>query len=194
MDTSHFLRHMHRQRFLWTWAIANLMGGAIISGLENYGLQFMATLILAGATLGALQGAVIRSGRFRWWPVVSAVGWIVGAFVMALSQGLYRPLVDLLYGYLGLWEVFWLNVVITPIPVLGMALAQSLLLARQGRPIGIWLAASLVGAVLQGATSAALCLWLCPMAQPFSIVVGALGWAAYGLLTGAAGMRLLVLR
>ncbi|MGF1535838.1 MAG: hypothetical protein ACFB4J_05025 [Elainellaceae cyanobacterium] len=183
-------RPTHRHRFLLAWAIANFIGGAIVNGLENYGLQFMATLLLAGAILGSLQGAVIRSSQLRWWPVASAIGWIVGAYFMAFSQGLYRPLVDLLHTHLGLREGFWLNVIAAPIPVLGMALAQSLLLGRQGRPVWGWLVASLAGAILQGGTSAALCPWLCPISRPFVIVVGGLGWGAYGLLTGVAGMRL----
>lgn len=184
------LQHPQRYRFLWAWAIANLIGGAIISGLENYGLQFVATLLLAGAILGSLQRLVIQSSRLRWWPVVSAVGWIAGTYLMVFSQGLYQPVVDLLSTYFGLWEAFWLNAVTAPIPVFGMALAQSLLLTRQCRPIWPWLTASLAGAVLQGITGATLCLVLCPIARPFSILAGALAWATYGLLTSAVGMRL----
>lgn len=60
-DLAHHLSETVHQRD----AIANLVGCAIISGLEIYGLQFMATLPLAGAILGSLQGAVIRSSQLR---------------------------------------------------------------------------------------------------------------------------------
>ncbi|MGB3310073.1 MAG: hypothetical protein WBG32_01275 [Nodosilinea sp.] len=173
-------------KFLAAWVGANLAGGFIVGFLENNGLQFMATLILTGAIVGSLQWLVLRPlGGFRWWPVASALGWIVSTMLQSLIQGLYTPLVNGLWQTFGLWEVFWLNVVTGPLMIWGMAIAQGLILRRRGLSLGSWVVLSLVGGAIYGAMSAALC-WFCPILPPLwagGIVTG-FGWAAYGIATG----------
>ncbi|NEP18279.1 MAG: hypothetical protein F6J97_15470 [Leptolyngbya sp. SIO4C1] len=176
-------------KFLSLWIAANLLGGFFVGLLENNGLQFMATLILTGAIVGSLQWWVLRQTEsgLRWWPLVSALGWIASTFLMIFSQGLYSPVVNFLWQQFGLWEVFWLNLVTGPISILGMALAQGYLLSRRGRFIGPWLLASLLGGAAYGMVSASLCAAVC-QALPTALVglVNGAGWAAYGLFTGAA--------
>jgi hypothetical protein len=184
-------------RFLIVWIGANLLGGFIVGLLENNGLQFMATLILTGAIVGSLQWVVLRKtgSGFRWWPVASAIGWIVGTLVVSGSYALFPPISDGLRNQFGLWEVFWLNLVTTPISVLAMALAQSLILSGKSRSAGVavgsWLLASIIGGAMLGAVSAALCAAFC-QALP-SVLVGlvdSLGWAVYGLVTGLSWLWL----
>lgn len=188
-------------RFLFLWVLANLIGGFLAGFLEDNGLQFMATLVLTGAIVGTAQWLVLRPwGGFRWWPVASAIGWIVGTFSASLLQGLYRPAVDFLWHQVGLWEVFWINLIAQPLWVLTMAIAQGIILRRRAlrrvppasnRPVGVWILASLAGAVGHGAVSASLCAAWCP-ALPSALVgiVNGLGWATYGLITGLVVIKL----
>lgn len=178
-------------RFLAAWVGANLVGGFVVGYLENNGLQFMATLILTGAILGSLQWCVLRlvlsrGSGLRWWPLASALGWIASTLLTTLMQGLYTPVVDGLWQTFGLWEVFWLSLVAEPLMILGMAIAQGLILRRRGLSLGSWVLVSLVGGALQGAASAAVCAGYCPILPPLwtgGIVYG-FGWAVYGLVTG----------
>ncbi|MGG6237109.1 hypothetical protein ACQ4N7_00590 [Nodosilinea sp. AN01ver1] len=176
-------------RFLAAWVGANLAGGFVVGFLENNGLQFMATLILTGAIVGSLQWWVLRLGlgsSFRWWPVASALGWIVSTLLKTLMQGFYTPVVDGLWQTFGLWEVFWLNLITGPLMIWGMAIAQGLILRRRGLSFGHWVVISLVGGALQGAASAALCAGYCPILPPLWAggIVAGFGWAVYGLVTG----------
>ncbi|MGB3613791.1 MAG: hypothetical protein WBA10_08360 [Elainellaceae cyanobacterium] len=181
-------------QFLALWIGANFFGGTVVGFLENNGLQFAATLILAGAILGVLQWGVLRYAGYpaRWWPMASALGWIGGTLVRAFGQDLYYPMAMALWQQFGLWESLWLNVVGDPISVLGMAIAQSLVLRRRGRWT-VWLLASLMGGIGLGVVSSGLCAAFCPSLS--RTVVGGLyglGWATYGLVTGIAwrfGMR-----
>lgn len=179
-------RRSRPARFLAVWVLANLVGGFITGFLESNGLQFMATLVLTGAIVGTLQWLVLRPwGGFRWWPLASTIGWIVSTLINSLSDPLTDPIVTFLWNQVGLWEVFWLNVVNQPLWILGMAIAQALVLRQRGRPVKQWLLASLVGAASQGAVSASLCAAFC-QALPLWLVgiVNGLGWATYGLVTG----------
>jgi len=180
--------------FLVLWVGANFLGGTIVGVLENNGLQFAATLVLAGAIVGSLQWGVLRYTGYsaRWWPVASALGWIGGTLLRTFGQDLYRPVATALWQQFGLWDALWINVVAAPIAVLCMAIAQSLVLGRRGRWM-VWLLASLVGGIGLGVVSSGLCAAFCPSLS--RQVVGALygaGWATYGLVTGIAwrfGMR-----
>jgi hypothetical protein len=125
----------------------------------------------------------------RWWPLASALGWIGGNLVQASSHALYRPLVDFLWAHLGLWEVFWLNIVTNPIPFAAMAIAQGVVLIQyrqfSARTIGLWVLASAIAGAVYGGVSASLCLALCYSLPRILIgVVAGGGWAAYGLITG----------
>ncbi|PSN11562.1 hypothetical protein C7293_23795 [filamentous cyanobacterium CCT1] len=178
-------------RFLAAWVGANLAGGFVVGFLENNGLQFMATLILTGAIVGSLQWCVLRvvlsrGGGLRWWPLASALGWIVSALLRSLMQGLYAPVVNGLWQTFGFWEVFWLNLVTGPLMIWGMAIAQGLILRRRGLSLWGWVVLSLVGGALQGAASAALCAGYCPILPPLWAggIVAGFGWAVYGLVTG----------
>lgn len=189
-------------RFLFFWVLANLIGGFLAGFLEANGLQFMATLVLTGAIVGTAQGLVLRPwGGFRWWPVASAIGWVVSTFSSSLLQGLYRPAVDFLWHRVGLWEVFWINLITQPLWVLAMAIAQGVILRHRASrsvppkwncPAGVWILASLVGAVGHGAVSATLCAAWCPaLPSTFVGIVNGLGWATYGLVTGIVVIKLL---
>ncbi|HSM80887.1 MAG TPA: hypothetical protein VLS96_04335 [Nodosilinea sp.] len=181
-------------RFLGLWVGANLVGGFVIGLLESNGLQFMATLVLTGAVVGTAQWLVLKpQGGFRWWPLASALGWIVSTLAVASLGGVYQPVANLLWQTFGLWEVFWLNLVRAPLAVVGMALAQGWLLQRHGRfaagqaapTLWGWLGVSVLGAALQGAVSATLCALLCAVLPSLLVgLVNGLGWAAYGLVTG----------
>lgn len=181
--------------FLTAWVLANFLGGFFAGFLENNGLQFMATSILTGAIVGSLQWFVLRPmGGFRWWPLASALGWIVSASLKSLMQGIYTPVADALWRTFGLWEVFWLVVVIGPLMIWGMAIAQMLILshrtgrsvfAQGNRQVWGWLAVSLLGSAAIGGVSAALCAAFCQsLPQTLVGLVQGLGWAAYGLVTG----------
>ncbi|HEY9818928.1 MAG TPA: hypothetical protein V6D20_24430 [Candidatus Obscuribacterales bacterium] len=181
-------------RFLVFWVGANFLGGFVVGLLENNGLQFMATLVLTGAIVGTAQWLVLKSqGGFRWWPLASALGWIVSTLGVIALSGVYQSVAVLLWQAFGLWEVFWLNLVREPLVVMGMALAQGWILQQHGRfPTGqvvptpwSWLLVSLLGGALQGAGSAALCALLCQSLPSLLVgLVNGLGWAAYGLTTG----------
>ncbi|MEM1310120.1 MAG: hypothetical protein AAGF98_11650 [Cyanobacteria bacterium P01_H01_bin.153] len=182
-------------RALTAWIVANFIGGCIIGYLESNGLQFMATLLLSGAIAGSLQWVALkwlgRRGR-RWalWPLASLVGWIVGVMLsLSLSEPIGYVVNSL--GSMGLWEVFWLNVVIRPLWITVMAIAQGNILSfsmpSRAKMIGIWLLASWVGAALHGAIAAALCRAYCQALPNLLIgIVEGSGWAAYGVVTGLA--------
>lgn len=178
------------------WIAANFLGGAIIGHLENNGLQFMATLALSGAVTGTLQWGVFkwagsRGLRWRLWPLVSSLGWIAGVM---LSLGL-SPVINLLINDLlrqhGLWEAFWLNLFNRPLWITVMAIAQGSILSfstqTRARTVGLWLAASWLGAALQGAIGAVLCRAYCQtIPTPLIGVVDGSGWGLYGIVTGLA--------
>ncbi|MBD0336261.1 MAG: hypothetical protein ICV62_12290 [Cyanobacteria bacterium Co-bin13] len=179
--------------FLLMWVLANLLGGFVVGFLESNGMQFAATLVLTGAVLGTLQWSVLRHTvqQVRWWPWASALGWIVGSLVLSLSIDLYTPLVNALWQQFGLWEVFWLNLVTGPVPVLTMALAQALVLNRRIRP-SQWLLVNLAAGVVKGGVGAAMCAAVCP-SLPIALVgiVNGVAWTTYGVITGIALLYLL---
>jgi hypothetical protein len=167
------------------------VGGFIAGFLENNGLQFMAPLVLTGAIVGTSQWLVLRHwSGFRWWPLASAIGWIISTLINSLSYPLTNPVVQFLGEHVGLWEVFWLNVIDQPLWILGMAIAQALVLRQRGRPAKLWMLASLVGAALQGAISASLCAAFCQVLPVWLVgIVNGLGWATYGLVTGLVALQ-----
>ena len=124
------------------------------------------------------------------WPTASAMGWIIST---ALSSFHIRldSLTETLASQVGLWEVFWLNLLLQPTWIIGMAIFQGLILGyrtrRRGRVLGVWLAASCLGAAIHGATSAALCRQFCwTLPRPLLGIIEAKGWAVYSIITGLA--------
>ncbi|MGJ3251001.1 MAG: hypothetical protein ACFE0J_07705 [Elainellaceae cyanobacterium] len=191
---------LHRSRFLLRWVLATLLGGFIVGFLEENGMQFAATLFWAGAIVGSLQWVVLRQvmQRVQWWPLTSTIGWIAGSLILTLSGSFYRPIVETLWNHLGLWEVFWLNIVTGPIPISGMAIAQGLVLRQHtqspARTVGLWIVASAIAGAVKGGTSAAVCAAICYSLPSILVgIVAGLGWAAYGVLTGLMLLRLLTL-
>lgn len=187
-------------KFLLVWIIANSIGGFLIGFLENNGAQFTATLLLSGAIIGSMQWAVfiwigLKGLQWLLWPTASALGWIIGT---RLSSSFIRidSLTETLVSQVGLWEVFWINLLREPTWIICMAVVQGMILGyrtrRRGRILGVWLAASCLGAAIHGATSATLCRQFC-RTLPRSLVgiVDAKGWAVYGIITGLALLWLL---
>lgn len=182
-------------KFLLVWIIANSIGGFLIGFLENNGAQFMATLFFSGAIIGSLQWVVFRwmgTKGLQWtlWPIASALGWIISTALSSLPISL-DSLIGTLVSQTGLWEVFWLNLLLQPIWIICMAIVQGMILGyrtrRRGRILGVWLAASCLGAAIHGATSAVLCSQFCQtLPRPLVGIVEAKGWAVYGIITGLA--------
>ena len=184
-----------KMTFLLAWVMANAIGGFLIGFLENNGAQFMATLFLSGAIIGSLQWGLLRwrgyRGRgWKFWPLVSSFGWIIGTLLSSVSISIDST-VDALTAQFGLWDVFWLNLILQPIWVFGMAIAQGLILSHYNRPkmrtLVIWVVASCLGAALHGAVGAWFCNAFCPILSSTTTgLVQAKGWAAYGIVTGLA--------
>lgn len=179
-------------KFIALWVAANFLGGFLVGFLENNGLQFMATLFLTGTVVGSLQWAVLRqvSGRVRWWPLASAIGWIIGTmlFVSYPGQNLHSSLVEALSSQFDLWDWFWHSLITSMLWIFGMAIAQALVLSRRGHFSGVWLLSSLTGGAIQGVVGTGLCAAFCRDLPPTlvgAVVTGA-SWAAYGIVTSTA--------
>lgn len=178
-------------KFLLAWILANAVGGFLIGFLENNGAQFMATLLFSGAIIGSLQWLIFRwigTRGLHWvlWPLASALGWIVSATLSILMPAPGFIAAD---SGSGLWEVLWLNLINQPVWILGMAIAQGIILSYHRRQrlriLGVWLLASCLGAVLHGAVSVVICSTVCQTLPNILIgMVQAKGWGIYGVVTG----------
>lgn len=182
-------------KFLMFWIAANFLGGFIAGFLENNGLQFVSTLFLTGAIVGSLQWCVLRQfgQRFRWWAIASAIGWILGSFLVAFGQTLYAPLSLFLWRQFGLWEVFWTSLVTAPVWIIAMATNQSFMIDHRTHFSPVWILSSLLGAVVQGAVSSIACENICQQV-PIAGLSEGLGWSAYGMITGIAFLFLFLER
>ena len=189
-----------KTNLLLAWIIANSVGGFLIGFLENNGAQFMATLFLSGAVVGSLQWIVLRSMGKRglpWviWPIASGLGWILSTLLSIVTLST-TTIAGSLMAQFGLWEAFWINLILRPIEISCMAAAQGVILGYsthfKARILGIWILASCLGGALHGAVSALLCDAFCPV-LPSAIVgiVHSMGWAAYGITTGIALVQIL---
>jgi hypothetical protein len=79
----------------WRWAGASLVGmgspfvASDLLGLANIEIPFFVPVCVAagGLLTGWLQGGLLRhlSGRFRWWLVASAAGWVLAAAPAAIA-------------------------------------------------------------------------------------------------------------
>ncbi|MBE7383509.1 MAG: hypothetical protein F6J95_019090 [Leptolyngbya sp. SIO1E4] len=181
-------------KFLLAWIVANFIGGFWVGYFEDNGMQFMATIVYTGIFIGTLQWAVLwwaGNRRSRWWlwPLVSALGWNFGITLLLFSVSFIGDIANGLAHQFGLWATFWSNLMLGPIWVSFMAIAQGVLLSRrtqfQGSVLGIWLLASWFGGAVNGATGAALCSAYCQvLPQALIGLVNGAGWGAYGLITG----------
>lgn len=182
---------------LWgLWIIASAVGGAVV-GLLEARFQFLATLVLAGFVVGIAQWLVLRVYIARAWPWIIATGiGVVLGNLLRLNMSSDAQLVTFLWERLGLWEVFWLNVVNQPI-VLGITSLLQWLILRRYRQSIWWIPISLVGGMLLGATSATFCYVGCDAvassinAQVSTALTYASGWVAYGVVTGGLIARLI---
>ncbi|MEM1253926.1 MAG: hypothetical protein AAGI69_15965 [Cyanobacteria bacterium P01_H01_bin.21] len=185
--------HKQKTKLFLAWIFANAIGGFLVGFLESNGAQFLATLFLSGAILGTSQWLIFRwlnAKSLRWtlWPVVSALGWIVGVMlsllVSPIKDVVLLPLQD------SAWELFWINLINQPMFIFGMAIAQGIILSYHARhrlrALGVWLLASCTGAALHGAIGVILCRSVCQI-QPIGLgIVESKGWGLYGIITGIA--------
>ncbi len=172
-------------QFLSLWVMATFLGGFLINFLENNGLQFAATLLLSGAIIGSLQWIVLKytrgfinicsDRRLRYWPLVSALGWITGTVSYALFIGLFYPFTNFLLAQLGLQDDIWLIGIALSFWSLCMAIAQSFLFNHRilswPQARSLWLIASVVGGGNQ-------------------ITIAGVGWIIYAVVTGLAVLKL----
>ena len=179
-------------KILLVWILANAVGGFLVGFLESNGAQFMATLMLAGAIVGSFQWLTFRwlnppGLHWTFWPVVSALGWIVGTTFISLLL----PLGDRVAATVesGFWEVFWLSLINQPLWIVLMAMAQGLILSynthQQHRIQVAWVLASCLGAAMHGAVSVVLCNHMCHRLPNTLVgIIESKGWAVYGVVTG----------
>ena len=182
-----------KTKLFLAWILANAIGGFLVGFLESNGAQFLATLFLSGAILGTSQWLIFRALNargLRWilWPVISALGWIVGVMLSILAM----PTVDaiLLPIQDSFWKLFWTNLINGPMFISCMAIAQGIVLSYHARhrlrAIGVWLLASCTGAALNGAIGVILCRSICQI-RPIGLgLVDSKGWGLYGIITGIA--------
>lgn len=186
---------MYNLKLLLWWALANGLGGAIVGFLEARHFQFLATLVLTGPILGICQWLVLGRylGKVRWWAMATTFGWLLAIQISIRARDLLDPTIDFLYAVGGLWEVFWLNVVNTAVRLAVLAVVQWLVLRPRGPNAGLWVLASAVGGVFNGAIGATICAKVCSL---LAVGVGlgisqGLGWLAYGIVTGLVLIRFL---
>lgn len=155
------------------WTLGTALGGVAVGVVEALGGRFAATLLLPGLAMGIGQRVAVPGRVPPVWTLFSGLAWVAGALLDA-TVGL-RP------EGLGAWWV----------PTAVMALWQVFLL-NDPRRSWAWLPLSLVAAVaLQAAAQGACAVGCAPLAQAFgpawatALAYGA-GFAAYGLITGAA--------
>lgn len=182
---------LHSGRFLTGWIAANFVGGFLVSTLENNGLSFAATIFLTGLTVGTLQWWVLRQagGRLKWWPLASAVGWIAGILLWSLAWGWFAPELNGLLSPLALGEKVWGGMTWVSW-MMGMAIAQALIMGRHSRFASTWLVASFLGSIAQDIVQKSLCAFACQSLSSGLIgIVHGLGWAVYAVITGLALLR-----
>lgn len=183
--------------FLLGWIAANLIGGAL-GGLLEARLQFLGTLVLVGSTVGLLQWFFLR--RYLAHPVgwawSMALGWPLGSLLRVALNDFFTPLLLSLTLRGWLWEVFWLNFLEMPVTLAVVGLFQACWLPPRRRTVPSWLLANVVGGAVLGGVSATTCLYGCDRvttlagATTTGLMLGAVSWAAYALVTGPVLVRL----
>jgi hypothetical protein len=171
--------------WLW-WTLATTIAGAITGALEASGFQFIATIFFTGMLIGAAQWLVLRQyiPKAFWWIVVSTLGWTFGLVLVAPNET-FDPLIQFL-STLGLWYVFWMNLVKHSIVLAIFGAAQFPILRRFVRKAHWWILVSALGGALDGAsgsTVAYILPGLLPVPFTTALSYGA-GWLGYGIVTG----------
>lgn len=172
--------------WLW-WTLATTIAGAIVGALEASGFQFIATIFFTGMLIGAAQWLVLRQyiPKAFWWIVVSALGWTFGLLLVSSNITL-DPLIQFL-NTLGLWYVFWMNLVKQPIVLTIFGTAQFPILRRFFHKAHWWILVSALGGALAGAGSSTVAyifqLGLLPAPFLTALSYGT-GWLGYGIVTG----------
>ena len=184
--------------FLFGWIVANLIGGAV-GGLLEARLQFLGTLVLLGSTVGVAQWFFLR--RYLRHPVgwawSMALGWPLGSLLRVAVSDAFTPLLLSLTLKGWLWEVFWLNFLEMPVTLAVVGLLQALWLPPRQRTVPSWLLANGIGGAVLGAVGATVCLYGCDRvtalagAMTTGMVLGALSWAGYAIVTGPVLIALL---
>jgi hypothetical protein len=188
---------------LLEWLTLHTFAGMTIGALEAGQFQLMATLVFSGLLVGVAQWLVLRQvlRHSARWILASAIGWIVGVQLMIGLGGLLDPIVTRFTELSG-WEVFWLNVTQQPIALLGMGIAQSVLLRSlraqtdEWLPLS-WVGVSVLGGAVQGGGSAMFCAVFCPtLTEPLggiltTAIVYGVGWFGYSFVTAALLGKLL---
>ncbi|MEM7133328.1 MAG: hypothetical protein AAF702_43920 [Chloroflexota bacterium] len=176
------------------WILANLVGGLIIGVLSRPG-DFLMHMVLRGLLISLAQWPVMRRVRSkaRHWIWITSIGLVLSNLPIVAP---FAPVNDWLriaamnlHSELGLWEVFWLNLLNEGQIWFLVGIAQWIFLRKQAP---FWIVAALLGGLNLGATSATICFTFCGSLDGFAgtlmtnaIVAGG-GWAAYGMVTGWA--------
>lgn len=183
------------------WIVANLVGGAL-GGLLEARLQFLGTLVLVGSTVGLLQWFLLRRylAHSAGWAWAMVLGWPLGNLLRVTMGDFSTPLITTLTREGWLWEVFWLNFFGMPVTLAVTAILQALWLPLRRQTLPSWLLANVVGGAVLGAVGATLCFHACDAitdvagATTTAIVLGALSWGGYALVTGPVLATLLCQR
>ncbi|MEO1377342.1 MAG: hypothetical protein AAFW70_24285 [Cyanobacteria bacterium J06635_10] len=166
-----------------TWLLATGAGGAFI-GYMALPTDFFWELIASGFVVGIFQWVILRRyiNSAIWWIPLSGFGWILGTYLLIFTNGILKPLVELLTSVGGLWEVFWLNVTSQPINFTVFGFAQWLVLRRHFRHAGYWILASALSGIVSGAVGSYVCAVACQIGG--GTISNAARWAASGAITG----------
>lgn len=177
--------------FLAGWTLANLVGGAL-GGLLEARLQFLGTLVLLGTMVGLLQWIFLRRYLMHpaGWAWAMVLGWPLGSLLRVAVGDFFTPLLERLTLSGWLWEVFWLNLFEMPVTLAVIGILQALWLTPRRRTVPSWLLANVVGGAMLGAVGATVCFQACDRITASAgttttgLVLGALSWAGYALVTG----------
>lgn len=191
-------RSMTTSTLFLSWILVNALGGFVVGGLEAWRFQFLATLVLSGPILGAVQWFVLWQGLGMnlLWVLVSSVGWFLGIAVSIYASPLTDPLIQALYAALGQWEVLWLNAVNQTIVLSLFGLAQWVLLRRRVETAALWIPISALAGLAYGVAGASFCAAACdPLGRSLGSIAAtgmssAVAWAAYSIVTGYALVRI----
>lgn len=184
--------------FLAGWVVANGIGGAL-GGLLEVRLEFLGTLVLVGSMVGLCQWLFLRRKPVRaaLWAWAMALGWLLGNLLRVNIGDIFTPLAQALTLRGWLWEVFWLNFLQMPVTLAVIGLLQGLLLPPRPRSVFYWLLINIIGGAVLGAAGATFCLYFCDRitatagVMTTGLLLGALSWAAYALVTGPVLLSLL---
>lgn len=176
------------------WILFSAFGGILIGLMSRPG-DFLTHLVLRGLIIGVVQWPVIRAVklRARHWVWLTGLGMILANLLVVLPVSPTNEWINwlaiLLHAEVGLWEVFWLNLLNEGQTWLLVGLGQWIFLNHRAP---LWLVASALGGVALGATKAVFCFHYCHSLDGFmgtaltNAAMAACGWAAYGLMTGWA--------